>query len=487
MEYNACQNTTTASGLTAGIYVATVTDSKGCTAQSTTNLNDPGANTVTLTSSDADNSICQNECITLTANSATAVSYEFFVGAISVQGPGAVTTYTTCALNNGDILTVECKDGIGCTFLSNQITMNVNALPTAFTVSKDSVFCAGTPGAPVILNGSENGVTYTLYMDGAPTAQTLTGNGATISYGNQNVPGTHIYTVYAENNTTLCAQMMNGSATLTVNPLPTAYNVSVSGTGHYCSGGTGLNICLDGSENGFTYQAFIDGIAGPTVVGTGAAICFNNQTTAGTYTVIATNPLTGCQSNMTGFAKIDIDPLPVAYGVTVTGTGSYCSGGAGLPICVGNSEANVNYQLLLGGVNTGVQIPGTGSAICFPNQTTAGTYTVNGVNSLTGCSNLMNGSATISIWALPTANAGADTTICQWSSAALHASDAGAGAIYAWTPAMDLTDDSISNPVATPAANATYTLTVMDANGCTNSDDIAVNSITIHIINCYSI
>jgi hypothetical protein len=45
--------------------------------------------TVSLTSSDADNTICAGETVTFTANSATATSYEFFVDGILVQKSGS--------------------------------------------------------------------------------------------------------------------------------------------------------------------------------------------------------------------------------------------------------------------------------------------------------------------------------------------------------------------------------------------------------------
>lgn len=55
-----------------------------------------------------------------------------------------------------------------------------------------------------------------------------------------------------------------------------------------------------------------------------------------------------------------------------------------------------------------------------------------------------------------------------------------AGETYSWSPAISLSDPTISNPVATPVnnSNATtsqnYTLTVTDANGCQNSDTVSV-------------
>ncbi|MNK02310.1 Transglutaminase-activating metalloprotease precursor [compost metagenome] len=45
---------------------------------------------------------------------------------------------------------------------------------------------------------------------------------------------------------------------------------------------------------------------------------------------------------------------------------------------------------------------------------------------------------------------------------------------YSWTPATSLSSATIANPVATPASTETYTLTITDNRGCTNSTDVEV-------------
>lgn len=49
---------------------------------------------------------------------------------------------------------------------------------------------------------------------------------------------------------------------------------------------------------------------GSPVGGTGNPISFGNQTAGGSYTVVATNTVGGCTSNMTGTATITINPNP---------------------------------------------------------------------------------------------------------------------------------------------------------------------------------
>jgi hypothetical protein len=69
-----------------------------------------------------------------------------------------------------------------------------------------------------------------------------------------------------------------GSANLT----PAIF--TLQGGGGYCEGGTGVEITLDGSQEGVDYELYLDGEAtGQVVSGTGESITFGNQTEAGLY------------------------------------------------------------------------------------------------------------------------------------------------------------------------------------------------------------
>ena len=114
----------------------------------------------------------------------------------------------------------------------------------------------------------------------------------------------------------------NGS-NIVINGPPTAY--TVTGGGGFCAGGAGVPVGLSNSQTGVKYQLYrnISTIVGGTVGGTGAAIPFGNQTTAGTYTVVATNTVTPtCTSNMTGSVSVTVNPIPTV----ITGTTTICSG-----------------------------------------------------------------------------------------------------------------------------------------------------------------
>jgi hypothetical protein len=176
--------------------------------------------------------------------------------------------------------------------------------------------------------------------------------------------------------------------------------MNVTGGGNYCTGGTGVSVTLDGSENNVTYQLYQGSTAiGSAQAGTGSMLSLGTYTAAGTYSVLATDVTTTCTNAVTGTANISIDPLPVAQ--TITGGGHYCAGGAGVPVGLANTETGIAYELYNGGTPTGSTINGTGTSISFGLQTAGGTYTVAATNTTTGCTNHMTGAATVTPDALP--------------------------------------------------------------------------------------
>ncbi len=283
-------------------------------------------------------------------------------------------------------------------------TVTVNPLPTLFTVTGGGVYCAGGPGLSIGLTGSSIGVIYQLYNGATPVGFPVSGTGSAISFGLQTAAGT--YTVSATNSATGCARTMTGSATITVNPVPSLF--TITGGGSYCAGGVGFPIGLTGSTVGINYQLHNGLFISPIIAGTGSALNFGLETIGGTYTVVATNPLTGCTSTMTGTAVITVLPLPPLF--PITGGGGYCAGGAGLPIGLPGSTSGITYMLFNGPTGISIQ-PGTGGPISFGLQTTPGTYYIVANNGATSCTDTMTGTATITINPLPAAITG-PTSVC---------------------------------------------------------------------------
>jgi hypothetical protein len=331
------------------------------------------------------------------ASSASGVTYNLYNGAALVGGAAGTgssicfgnyttaATYTVAAVNTST----------GCTSnMSGSAVVGINALPTLYTVtSSGASYCAGGAGIAVGLTGSDGGASYQLYMGSTPSGSAVTGTGSPISFGNKTAAGT--YTVVATS-AAGCIRSMSSSATIAIDALPTVYAVTSTGT-NYCAGGTGITVGLTNSESGVNYQLYNGAaVVGTAVPGTGSSISFGTFTAAGTYTVLATNTTTTCSKNMSGAATISINSLPIAQTVTSSGT-NYCAGTAGISIGLTNSATGINYQLYNGVTPVGVPVPGTGAAISLGTQTAVGTYMILGTNVLSGCSNSMTGTASISV------------------------------------------------------------------------------------------
>jgi hypothetical protein len=387
---------------------------------------------------------------------ATGFTWTVPFGASITSGQGTSTiTVNWGTATSGNVTCTTTAGLCPGTVASFPVTVTAGPTPTA---SNNGPVCFGSP---LSLTSSPGGMTS--YSWSGPNSFTSTAQNPTVSASATSAMA-GIYTVTVTNGT--CP----GTNTTTVSIYPQIPPYNVTGGGAYCSGQGGVDVGLSGSDAGVTYQLVLNGSTniGSAVTGTGSALDFGNQALAGTYTVVATNTTTNCKGNMTGSAVVTINASPTPY--NVTGGGSYCTGGSGLPVGLSNSQSGVSYQLQLNGTNVGSAVTGTGSAISFGNQTAAGTYTVVASGGAPPCTGNMNGSVTITITTVPTAYAGPDVSICTGESVTLNATG---GTSYSWSPSTALSSATIANPVASPTSNITYVVTVSDGL-CSATDNVAI-------------
>jgi hypothetical protein len=335
-------------------------------------------------------------------NSDLGIHYQLLDGGVAV--PGAVVIGTGFPVSfaaqtaAGTYTVVGSNLSTTCTnTMTGSATINVIALPAPFTVSGGGHYCSGTGGTTITLSGSETTSTYQLYNGGTPSGSSIAGTGGPLTF--TSVTGAGTYTIVATNAATTCNNVMTGTATVVIDPLPTQY--IVSGGGAYCAGGTGVPVTLTGSNTGVSYQ-LMNGSAptGTPVAGTGFAITFGSQTAAGTYTIMATNGTTACVNNMSSSVNVSINPLPARYSTLSVGS-NYCAGGVGIPVSLSNSDAGISYQLYDGSTSAGTAVAGTGSGITFGYQTAAGVYRIIAENPATGCMDTMSSTASVVIDPLP--------------------------------------------------------------------------------------
>jgi len=344
--------------------------------------------------------------ITGTANACKGLTTSLSDGTSGGKWSSSNTTSITINSTTGVLTGVA----LGTSIITYQVTATscyatqvetVNVLPNIYTTGMvgSGTYCSGGTGFHITLSNTDAGVSYQLSNSGSPIGSPATGSGSPYDFGLETLAGP--YTVVATNIASQCPIAMAGAPTITVNPLPTQYPVTVSSGGNYCSGGTGVDIQLTASDPGVNYQLYNGALAvgAPLSSPSGALLDFGMQTGAGTYTIAGTNSSTTCMGNMSNSVAVNINPLPNVY--TITGGGSYCAGGTGVHVGLSGSDAGINYQLFVGGVSSGITKTGTGSPIDFGAITMSGACTVVANNPVTGCTNNMSSGISVGINALP--------------------------------------------------------------------------------------
>jgi propanediol utilization protein len=260
------------------------------------------------------------------------------------------------------------------------------------------------------------GQNFTINPNGANT-YTIQGGNAVVS-----PPSNASYTVIGTNSVTGCRSQAFATSNLIVNPNPT---ITVN-SGAICAGQT-FTINPNGAN---TY----------TIQGGNAVV---SPPSNASYTVIGTNSITGCRSQVFATSSLTVNPNPT---ITV-------NSGA---ICAGQS-----FTINPNGANT-YTIQG-GNAVVSP--TSNSSYTVAGT-STSGCKS--QGFATSNLTVNPnptiTVNSGA---ICAGQNFTINPNGANTYTIQG------------SNAVVSPAINSSYTVAGTSTSGC-KSQGFATSNLTVN-------
>lgn len=480
---------------TAGTYTCTFRNSYGCTSTQDVTISVFAAPVISGTTT-----ICSGNSTTLTASCAD--SYTWSTGAttpsITVSEAG---TYTVMGYTDG------CNG-------SAVVTVVVESLPT-ITISGTNSFCQGgnttltaTGGSSYVwANGSdENNITVN-----SPGIYTVTGIGvngcsntasievtmrpsyinmpvsAAICQGTSyNAMGTTYSTAgtYHVEGTTAAGCDSIIDLTLTVNPQPTP---SITGNTSICQGASTTLAALGGTSflwnNGSSSQAISVSNAGVySVTVTDANGCSNS-----TSATVSVNPLptvtiagntTICAGNSTTLTASGADSYQWSTGatgasITITNGGTYTVTGTSANGCQNTAAATVTVNPTYNGVPVTQAICEGSSYNFFGTMLNeAGTYTQNGTTTA-GCDSVVI--LTLTVNQLPTATISGNTTFCEGGSTTLTATG---GASYLWNDGTTTSSISVANGGA-------YSVTVTDANGCSNmaSTTVTVNPLPNIVIN----
>ena len=259
--------------------------------------------------------------------------------------------------------------------------------------------------------------------------------------------------------TLVCSQIVSGSAVVSIS-LPTA---TIAGTTTICSGST-TTITFSGTPDA-TVTYTVNGGINQTIPldssGT-ASVITPALTATTTYALVdvTTSGTLVCSQTLTGSAVVSIS-LPTA---TISGPVSVCSGSTATITFSGTPDATVTYTVN-GGINQTIPLDSSGTAsVTTPALTT--TTTTYGLVSVTSsgtpvCSQIVSGSAIVTVNPLPTASISGTATICSGATATITFSGTpDATVTYTVNGGINQTiplDSSGTASITTPALTATTT------------------------------
>jgi len=486
----------------AGAYTITVIAAPGCTDSDTINVT---VNSLPIATAGSNSPVCVGNTINLTSSGGTGYNWSGPNGfTIIEQNPSRPNSNTTMA----GAYTVIVTAATGCK-VTKTTNVIVNALPIAIAGSNSPV-CAGNT-----INLTSSGGTG--YSWSGPNAFTIIEQNPSISNANTAKAGTYTVTVTAATGCT---------ATKTTNVIVNALPITTAGSNSPVCEGNTINLTSSGGTgyswsgpNGFTsnnkqnppinnattaaagaYKVTVTAATGCTatnttsvivnaspiaIAGNNSPVCEGNTinltSSGGTgyswsgpnaFTSILQNPsISPADTSMSGAYKVTVT---AATGCTATNTTSVIVNALPIttmssnsPVCVGNtinltSSGGTDYSWSgPNGFINSAQNP----SILNANTAMAGAYTVI-VTAATGCTN--TNTTSIIVNALPTASititdnseiANNDGIICNGATATLTASG---GTSYIWSSGE-------TTAVIVKGTAGTYTVTVTNANGCTDT------------------
>lgn len=381
----------------------------GCTGSAT--------KTVTVNSVPFAN-ISPQPTVAICAGSSTTLSAVTDNGTTFLWSPGGATTQTA-TFSTAGAKTVTITNSFGCSTTSAATTITVNPLPTVSV----------SPNAPTICNGNS----VQLTASGASTYTWSPASGLLSTSGTTVTAQPTVTSPYTVTGTDVNGCVNTANVTVTVTNLPT---VSITSNPNPASICLGQSITL--TSNFATGNLWSNGATTQAITVTPGSI--------GNTTYSLTSTQSGCPGSAS--KTVTVNPLPFAV-INPSPTASICSGGS--VTLSSATDIGTNYLWSPGGATTQ-----TISA------TSAGSYTVTITNSATGCS-ATSSATTVSVNSPPTVSVTASPvsgTICAPGTVTLTAT-AGMSS-YAWS--NGLVGQSI-----TVSTSGTYTVTVTNSNGCTNT------------------
>ncbi len=411
----------TASNLSAGTYTCTVTDKDACTATTSVTITQPANLTASITGSTG------------------VLCHGGSTGSATAAGGGGTSPYTYSWAPSGGTNATASNLSAGtytCTVTDNHAC----SATTSVTITQPATLIASINSSTNILCHGGNNGNATVTAAGGTTAYTYawTPSGGTSATANNLTAGTYTCTVTDANACTASA-----SVTLTQ---PTSLTVST---------GSIVNVSCNGGNNGSATATPGGGTPGYEYswAPSGGTSATASGLTAGTYTITVTDA-NACTATATA-----VITQPTALTASITSiTEVKCNGAA-----TGKEKVTA-----LGGTTayTYLWSPG-GATTQQASNLTAGAYVVT-VTDANGCT-VTAGTTLTQPTAITIVTTFTAATCGSSNGSANAAPSGGTGAYtYTWAPSGG------TNATASNLSAGSYTVTVVDANNCSQTAGVSV-------------
>ena len=379
----------------------------------------------------------------------------------SVTGQAIVTSgnntrsITWDALSPGNAtISVTVTDASACTS-SSSLNVIVHALPVC-TITAPAVVCALSTGNTASVPAASGSATYNWSITGG----TITaGNNTTqVTWTAGSGSSANISVTITDGNGCQCSN----SQLVTINALPLC---TITAPAAVCATSTGNTASVPSAVGNATYNWSITG--GTTTAGNNTRqITWTAGSGASANISVTITDGNGCQCSSS--TVVTINALPSC---TITAPAAVCAYSTGNTASVPSAVGNATYNWSI-----------TGGTITAGNNTTQITWTAGSgasanisvtITDGNGCQ--CSNSRLVTVNPRPTATASNNGPVCRGGSISLFGGP-NSMASYSWSGPGGYSSN-LQNPIlanVTESNTGTYTLTVKDANGCSDSDSTSV-------------
>jgi len=418
-----------------GNYSVTVS-SGGCSNTQAFTISNFGNPSITYTQTNID-------CFSACTGSIIAIGTSTNAGSILYNWSSGSTNSVVTNICPG-VITLTVTDGVGCIALQS-FTLTDNPAMQLSASNVVNVKCFGDCDGEITLIPSGGTLPYTFTWSpsgtsnpqfslcaGSYSATVIDAKGCSITTTAAITgPSASLTAVTSSVINSSCSSIADGSASVTIN----------GGTPSYTYNWTGNP----------TFTATTQNLSGVL---------------AGTYTLDVVD-----QNSCTATLSLEIIPT-VTIDANAGPDSTFCTNSSIVLNGANSVGANGGY--------TWYSITSTGSLVIANSPTVnvtpatgSSTFVLIAVSSVSTCAD--TDVVVINSLPLPDVDAGPTFTIPMFTGVTIGGSPTSvSGITFSWSPPFDLSDPSIPNPVANNTVNTTYTITVIDANGCRASDTMQV-------------